>query len=219
MDGGAWWAAVYGVAQSRTRLKRLSSSSSSFNWAHCYLGQNWGSVDKEEAQGRGSEQHLPRGATCHLSNPVLGDTWVPSKYQCGCSSVMGWSRLPRIIFLKGGDTAPWPFTVKNLWLMLCWLQTAERTIPPRPLWLLNVIKPVGCKGNHRQKSLRAGLSDPSRGPPSVSFMLLRIEVFILRTISLDFEPVFYLSCFSGSLTSPCLLNFSSQLQCMPNLPS
>ena len=29
MGGGAWWAAIYGVAQSRTRLKRLSSSSSS----------------------------------------------------------------------------------------------------------------------------------------------------------------------------------------------
>ena len=28
-DGGAWWAAVSGVAQSGTRLKRLSSSSSS----------------------------------------------------------------------------------------------------------------------------------------------------------------------------------------------
>ena len=28
-DRGAWWAAIYGVAQSRTRLKRLSSSSSS----------------------------------------------------------------------------------------------------------------------------------------------------------------------------------------------
>ena len=28
MDGGAWWAAVYGVAQGRTGLKRLSSSSS-----------------------------------------------------------------------------------------------------------------------------------------------------------------------------------------------
>ena len=26
-DGGAWWAAVHGVAKSRTRLKRLSSSS------------------------------------------------------------------------------------------------------------------------------------------------------------------------------------------------
>ena len=33
-DGGAWGAAVYGVAQSRTRLKRLSSSSSiyRYNW-------------------------------------------------------------------------------------------------------------------------------------------------------------------------------------------
>ena len=30
-DGGAWWAAIYGVAQSRTRLKRLSSSSSRKN--------------------------------------------------------------------------------------------------------------------------------------------------------------------------------------------
>ena len=28
-DGGAWWAAVSGVAQSQTRLKRLNSSSSS----------------------------------------------------------------------------------------------------------------------------------------------------------------------------------------------
>ena len=28
-DGAAWWAAVCGVAQSRTRLKRLSGSSSS----------------------------------------------------------------------------------------------------------------------------------------------------------------------------------------------
>ena len=30
-DGGAWWAAIYGVAQSRTRLKRLSSSSSAMH--------------------------------------------------------------------------------------------------------------------------------------------------------------------------------------------
>ena len=28
VNRGAWWAAVHGVAQSRTRLKRLSSSSS-----------------------------------------------------------------------------------------------------------------------------------------------------------------------------------------------
>ena len=29
-DGRAWWAVVYGVTQSRTRLKRLSSSSSTY---------------------------------------------------------------------------------------------------------------------------------------------------------------------------------------------
>ena len=35
-DGGAWWAAVCGVAQSRTRLKRLSSSKlgESFSLSH-----------------------------------------------------------------------------------------------------------------------------------------------------------------------------------------
>ena len=36
-DGGAWWAAFYGVAQSRTRLKRLSSSSSSKDYEHLHI--------------------------------------------------------------------------------------------------------------------------------------------------------------------------------------
>ena len=35
-DGGAWWAAVYGVAQSRTWLKQLNSSSSS----KLYINEN-----------------------------------------------------------------------------------------------------------------------------------------------------------------------------------
>ena len=39
-DGGAWWAAIYGVAQSQTRLKRLSSSSSR---AHSHLWLDTGS--------------------------------------------------------------------------------------------------------------------------------------------------------------------------------
>ena len=38
MDGGAWLVAVYGVAQSWTRLKRLSSSSSS----NIYITYLWG---------------------------------------------------------------------------------------------------------------------------------------------------------------------------------
>ena len=36
--GGAWWAGVYGVTQSWTRLKRLSSSSSSVITTISYMG-------------------------------------------------------------------------------------------------------------------------------------------------------------------------------------
>ena len=41
-DGGAWWAAVYGVAQSWTRLKLLSSSSSSRTEMKTDLSQSCG---------------------------------------------------------------------------------------------------------------------------------------------------------------------------------
>ena len=34
-DGGAWWAAVFGVTQSRTRLKQLSSSMRVFSRICC----------------------------------------------------------------------------------------------------------------------------------------------------------------------------------------
>ena len=36
-DGGAWWAAVYGVAQRWTRLKRLSSSSTYTTHTHTHI--------------------------------------------------------------------------------------------------------------------------------------------------------------------------------------
>lgn len=43
---------------------RDSGEVSIFNlWAHHCLGQNWGSVGKEEAQWIGSEQDAPSGAT------------------------------------------------------------------------------------------------------------------------------------------------------------
>ena len=55
-DGGAWWAAVYGVTQSRTRLKRLSSSSS--KGIQCIPGSS--SVKNPPA--------VP-GATCSTGDP------------------------------------------------------------------------------------------------------------------------------------------------------
>ena len=53
-DGGAWWAAIYGVAQSRTRLKRLSSSS------------------KRASTGEGNGTPLQRSC---LENPMDGGAW------------------------------------------------------------------------------------------------------------------------------------------------
>ena len=52
-DGGAWWAAIYGVAQSRTRLKRLSSSSSSMGYLHS-LTKDWTLIP---CIGRQSHKH------------------------------------------------------------------------------------------------------------------------------------------------------------------
>ena len=36
-DGGAWWDAIYGVAQSRTRLKQLSSSIGRWCFLFCHF--------------------------------------------------------------------------------------------------------------------------------------------------------------------------------------
>ena len=81
-DGGAWWAAVYGVAQSRTRLKRLSSSSSS---SREYLPIQTFSVAQMV------KQHLP----------TMWETWVQSlgredlleKEMATHSSILAW-RIP-----------------------------------------------------------------------------------------------------------------------------
>ena len=51
-DGGAWWAAVSGVAQGLTRLKRLSCSSSML------IGFPGGSVGKETACNAGDARDM-----------------------------------------------------------------------------------------------------------------------------------------------------------------
>ena len=63
-DRGAWWAAVYGVAQSRTRLKRLSSSSNAED-ADLIPGSG-----RSPAEGNGSPfQYF------YLGNPMDRGTW------------------------------------------------------------------------------------------------------------------------------------------------
>ena len=62
-DGGAWWAAVYGVAQSRTPLKQLSSSSSN-------IPTYKGCVAFWCGEGNG----IPLQYSC-LENPMDGGAW------------------------------------------------------------------------------------------------------------------------------------------------
>ena len=65
-DGGAWWAAVYGVAHSRTRLKRLSTSSSSSN-RHSY--SPWGRKESDTTERL--HFHLTDIANGHSFCPLL----------------------------------------------------------------------------------------------------------------------------------------------------
>ena len=62
-DGGAWWAAVYGVAQSWTWLNRLSSSSSMAKWKevknrnHELILNRWDRISLGTAIGQVLKSH------------------------------------------------------------------------------------------------------------------------------------------------------------------
>ena len=70
-DGGAWWAAVCGVAQSRTRLKRLSSSCSSSTVFRCkhWLGDHGSSSRWEQCPWTRVIRSFPTLQLYHLGVP------------------------------------------------------------------------------------------------------------------------------------------------------
>ena len=98
-DGGAWGAAVYGVAQSRTRLKRLSSSNSSSRASLvaqlvkqiCLQSRRPGLISgPERSTGEGIGYRLQYYwvslvAQMVKNPPVMWETWVRS---------LGWEDSP-----------------------------------------------------------------------------------------------------------------------------
>ena len=80
-DGGAWWAAVYGVAQSWTRLKRLSSSSkeSEQNWGGG-VGLTW-VAQSHRRHGNGGLEKKTVTSRDTSQNKVQHDNW-----QCSVNS-------------------------------------------------------------------------------------------------------------------------------------
>ena len=75
-DGGAWWAAVYGVAQSRTRLKRLSSSRTAAHQAPPSMGfsrqEYWNGVPSPSplGKGKGNTQENIKSIIHHVWNII-----------------------------------------------------------------------------------------------------------------------------------------------------
>ena len=99
-DGGAWWAGVYGVAQSRTRLKRLSSSSSRErrgNLEPCWL--------------------FPKSSHGQLLTVVVTCVKLPSAAKPGCSHFPAfscwvsaeplWDRSGSHFFPGESEALPW----------------------------------------------------------------------------------------------------------------
>ena len=72
---GAWWAAVYGVAQSRTRLKRCSSSSSSTKAALPASLQN----SREKKTTLNMQSDVKSKRTIHYIFPYQSTTLLNSK--------------------------------------------------------------------------------------------------------------------------------------------
>ena len=110
-DGGAWWAALDGVAQSRTRLKQLSSSSSSMTtftkniiiyWGLQHFATcNWHCENKKHRKGHHNlhpvtdSQSLTPLAKC--SSMTVKNYYFLDKSQKSLMQCLGWVGLQRIV--------------------------------------------------------------------------------------------------------------------------
>ena len=97
-DGGAWWAAVYGVAQSWTRLKWLSSSSSSSRFTSVQLSR---SVVSDSLWPHESQHARP---PCPSPMPEVHPNSCTSSWWCHpaiSSSVVPFSSCPQSLPASG----------------------------------------------------------------------------------------------------------------------
>ena len=57
-DSGAWWAAIYGVAQSRTQLKQLSSSSNSMLFLQRVISHRFAQISSAMKNLKDTQNYL-----------------------------------------------------------------------------------------------------------------------------------------------------------------
>ena len=153
-DGGAWWAAIYGVAQSRTRLKQLSSSSSSSDNEQPHSGPVGGRVEKQ----------LPSfdvtcSSFCHilvvqsLSCVHLFVTSWTAAHQGSLSFTISWSLFKRMSI---------ELTVPSNYLILC-----------RPLLLTSILFPAS--GSFLMSQLFASGGQSIGASASASVLSMNIQ--------------------------------------------
>ena len=100
-DRGAWWAAVYGVAQSRTRLKRLNSMIVGKESA-CSAGDLSSIPGSGRSHGEGNDK--PLQYSC-LGNPMDRGAWW--------ATVHGVARVGHDLATK----SPWWITLIYFWMV------------------------------------------------------------------------------------------------------
>ena len=98
-DGGAWWAAVYGVAQSRTQLKQLSSSSSSSFCQMYWIGTVLSATQLTETAYL---SHFPKcgflRALCSRSRHLFTEKGHSTRLEKSYHSFIAWNRFLVYLF-------------------------------------------------------------------------------------------------------------------------
>ena len=104
-DGEAWWAAIYGIAQSQTRLKQLSSSSSSLSHSGKGLGVLGCEENTNEAVGIDGPCLQPPPPLCIPSNFFPAWTHLDSQEGAGHREERWWSAMDQ----QGGRATPFKY--------------------------------------------------------------------------------------------------------------
>ena len=136
-DRGAWWAAVYGVAQSRTWLKRHSAAAatvftflSSMKWWHTACTK------------MGEPTGLPRSLSFNRSSPIYHFLQIPPPARIKASALACYRAQISLHYSnhKSGSTFPWLFSpfLCLISLQVLYIWAPKFILNPSPLFILSV---------------------------------------------------------------------------------
>ena len=113
MDGGAWWAAVHGVAQGRTWLKRLSSSSMDKGESMETLERAWSARGRKKRDNSLSWTRLETGPAVltlvrHGTRSLRGSQNTPEE-NLGSPLVLPFARTRKRAYRGAGQRIRWDF--------------------------------------------------------------------------------------------------------------